>query len=108
MVKDVIGREWWFGTVQVDYNLPERFDLNYKGATANSQARDDSLRSVRFMERFCGVLIDILLTLPHLADANTVPSHHHQGRAHAVCRSCGWARGAKVFGLRLTTHPTTS
>ena len=32
VVKDVIGREWQLGTVQVDYNLPERFDLTYKGS----------------------------------------------------------------------------
>ena len=32
VVKDVIGREWQLGTVQVDYNLPQRFDLNYIGA----------------------------------------------------------------------------
>ena len=32
VVKDVIGREWQLGTVQVDYNLPERFDLSYKGS----------------------------------------------------------------------------
>ena len=32
MVKDAIGRKWQLGTIQVDYNLPERFDLTYKGA----------------------------------------------------------------------------
>ena len=32
VVKDVIGREWQLGTVQVDYNLPERFDLHYVGS----------------------------------------------------------------------------
>ena len=32
MVKDALGRQWQLGTIQVDYNLPERFDLNYKGA----------------------------------------------------------------------------
>ena len=32
MVKDAIGRKWQLGTIQVDYNLPERFDLNYIGA----------------------------------------------------------------------------
>ena len=31
VVKDVIGREWQLGTVQVDYNLPERFEMTYKG-----------------------------------------------------------------------------
>src|SRR5690606_38209966 len=32
MVKDALGRQWQLGTIQVDYNLPERFDLTYKGA----------------------------------------------------------------------------
>ena len=32
MVKDALGRSWQLGTIQVDYNLPERFDLTYKGA----------------------------------------------------------------------------
>ena len=35
VVKDVIGREWQLGTVKVDYNLPERFDLNYKAEMVN-------------------------------------------------------------------------
>ncbi|MFM9145652.1 MAG: aminoacyl--tRNA ligase-related protein, partial [Phycisphaerales bacterium] len=38
VVKDVIGRSWQLGTVQVDYNLPERFDLSYVGAD-NQQHR---------------------------------------------------------------------
>jgi threonyl-tRNA synthetase len=32
MVKDALGRQWQLGTIQVDYNLPERFDLTYKGS----------------------------------------------------------------------------
>ncbi|GIS27349.1 MAG: hypothetical protein CM15mP128_1080 [Methanobacteriota archaeon] len=48
MVKDVIGREWQLGTVQVDYNLPERFDLTYKEAMARCvPTRDDSPRTLR-------------------------------------------------------------
>jgi threonyl-tRNA synthetase len=39
VVKDVIGREWQLGTVQVDYNLPERFDLSYIGADNTRTAR---------------------------------------------------------------------
>jgi threonyl-tRNA synthetase len=39
VVKDVIGREWQLGTVQVDYNLPERFGLEYIGATTPRTAR---------------------------------------------------------------------
>ncbi len=53
VVKDVIGREWQLGTVQVDYNLPERFDLSYIGA-------DNAPHRAPFgsMERFVGVLIE--------------------------------------------------
>jgi threonyl-tRNA synthetase len=59
LVKDVIGREWQLGTVQVDYNLPERFDLNYTGAD-NAQHRPVMVHRAPFgsMERFCGVLIE--------------------------------------------------
>ncbi len=32
MVKDALGRNWQLGTIQVDYNLPERFELTYKGS----------------------------------------------------------------------------
>ena len=59
VVKDVIGREWQLGTVQVDYNLPERFDLTYIGAD-NEKHRPVMIHRAPFgsMERFCGVLIE--------------------------------------------------
>jgi threonyl-tRNA synthetase len=59
MVKDVIGREWQLGTVQVDYNLPIRFDLSYIGAD-NSPHRPVMIHRAPFgsLERFCGVLIE--------------------------------------------------
>jgi threonyl-tRNA synthetase len=59
VVKDVIGREWQLGTVQVDYNLPVRFDLNYIGAD-NQPHRPVMIHRAPFgsMERFCGVLIE--------------------------------------------------
>ena len=59
VVKDVIGREWQLGTVQVDYNLPERFDLSYIGAD-NEKHRPVMIHRAPFgsMERFCGVLIE--------------------------------------------------
>jgi threonyl-tRNA synthetase len=59
MVKDVIGREWQLGTVQVDYNLPIRFDLTYVGAD-NQPHRPVMIHRAPFgsMERFCGVLIE--------------------------------------------------
>ena len=59
VVKDVIGREWQLGTVQVDYNLPERFDLSYVGSD-NQNHRPVMIHRAPFgsMERFCGVLIE--------------------------------------------------
>jgi threonyl-tRNA synthetase len=59
VIKDVIGREWQLGTVQVDYNLPVRFDLHYIGAD-NEKHRPVMIHRAPFgsMERFCGVLIE--------------------------------------------------
>ena len=59
IVRDVIGREWQLGTVQVDYNLPERFDLTYQGADG-SPHRPVMIHRAPFgsMERFVGVLIE--------------------------------------------------
>ena len=59
LCKDVIGREWQLGTVQVDYNLPKRFDLSYIGAD-NQPHRPVMIHRAPFgsMERFVGVLIE--------------------------------------------------
>jgi threonyl-tRNA synthetase len=59
IVKDVIGREWQLGTVQVDYSLPQRFDLSYIGAD-NQPHRPVMIHRAPFgsMERFVGVLIE--------------------------------------------------
>jgi threonyl-tRNA synthetase len=59
MVKDAIGRKWQLGTVQVDYNLPERFDLEYIGAD-NQKHRPVMIHRAPFgsMERFVAVLIE--------------------------------------------------
>ena len=59
VIKDVIGRQWQLGTVQVDYALPDRFDLNYIG-TDNQPHRPVMIHRAPFgsMERFCGVLIE--------------------------------------------------
>jgi len=59
MVRDAIGREWQLGTVQLDYNLPERFQLEYVGAD-NATHRPVMIHRAPFgsMERFVGMLIE--------------------------------------------------
>ncbi|MGE5355374.1 MAG: threonine--tRNA ligase [Deltaproteobacteria bacterium] len=59
MVKDAIGRSWQLGTIQVDYNLPERFNLEYAGSD-NQKYRPVMIHRAPFgsMERFVGVLIE--------------------------------------------------
>jgi len=59
MVKDAIGRRWQLGTIQVDYNLPERFDLQYTGED-NLKHRPVMIHRAPFgsMERFVAVLIE--------------------------------------------------
>lgn len=59
MVKDALGRSWQLGTIQVDYNLPERFDLSYIGPD-NMPHRPVMIHRAPFgsMERFTGVLIE--------------------------------------------------
>ena len=57
MVKDALGRSWQLGTIQVDYNLPERFDLDYIGSD-NEKHRPVMIHRAPFgsMERFIGIL----------------------------------------------------
>ena len=59
MVKDALGRSWQLGTIQVDYNLPERFDLTYKGAD-NKNHRPVMIHRAPFgsMERFVAILLE--------------------------------------------------
>ena len=59
MVKDAIGRRWQLGTIQVDYNLPERFELEYMGSD-NQKHRPVMIHRAPFgsMERFVAVLIE--------------------------------------------------
>ncbi|MCC8088212.1 MAG: threonine--tRNA ligase [Rikenellaceae bacterium] len=59
MVKDALGRKWQLGTIQVDYNLPERFDLSYTGAD-DKPHRPIMIHRAPFgsMERFVAVLLE--------------------------------------------------
>ncbi|MDA9658618.1 threonine--tRNA ligase [Flavobacteriaceae bacterium] len=59
MVKDALGRSWQLGTIQVDYNLPERFELTYKGSN-NVDLRPVMLHRAPFgsMERFVAILLE--------------------------------------------------
>ncbi len=59
MVKDALGRQWQLGTIQVDYNLPERFDLTYKG-NDNELHRPVMIHRAPFgsMERFVALLLE--------------------------------------------------
>ncbi|RKS43312.1 threonyl-tRNA synthetase [Gillisia mitskevichiae] len=59
MVKDALGRSWQLGTIQVDYNLPERFELTYKGSD-NEMHRPVMIHRAPFgsMERFVAVLLE--------------------------------------------------
>lgn len=59
MVKDALGRSWQLGTIQVDYNLPERFDLTYKGSD-NESHRPVMIHRAPFgsMERFIAILLE--------------------------------------------------
>ena len=59
MVRDAIGRKWQLGTIQVDYNLPERFDLTYNGSD-NQKHRPIMIHRAIFgsLERFVAVMIE--------------------------------------------------
>ncbi|WP_066220507.1 threonine--tRNA ligase [Formosa haliotis] len=59
MVKDALGRQWQLGTIQVDYNLPERFELTYKGSD-NESHRPVMIHRAPFgsMERFIAILLE--------------------------------------------------
>jgi threonyl-tRNA synthetase len=100
VVKDVIGRSWQLGTVQVDYNLPERFDLSYIGAD-NQHHRPVMIHRAPFgsMERFCGCLIE------HFAGAFPLWLAPEQVRVLPISeKSAAYARelhaALKAAGLR--------
>ncbi len=80
VVRDCIGREWQLGTVQLDYNLPERFGLEYTGAD-NQPHRPVMIHRAPFgsMERFVGILIE------HFAGAFPLWLAPEQARILPVC-----------------------
>ncbi len=102
VVKDVIGREWQLGTVQVDYVLPVRFDLSYIGAD-NQKHRPVMIHRAPFgsMERFCGVLIE------HFAGAFPTWLNPEQVRVMTISEKADeFARSVfeqlRTAGLRVT------
>jgi len=101
VVKDAIGREWQLGTVQVDYNLPERFELEYVGAD-NALHRPVMVHRTLFgsMERFVGILIE------HCAGAFPLWLAPIQATVCTVSdKSTGYAR--EVFELCRTANLRT-
>lgn len=103
MVRDCLGREWQLGTVQLDYNLPERFELEYIGAD-NKAHRPVMIHRAPFgsMERFCGVLIE------HFAGAFPLWLAPEQVRVLPVSdKSNDYAqqieREVRAAGFRVTT-----
>ncbi len=86
MVQDAIGREWQLGTIQVDYNLPERFDLNYKDNN-NKNQRPVMIHRAPFgsLERFIAILIEhtagnfpLWLTANHVSIISVGDKHKKQ------------------------------
>jgi threonyl-tRNA synthetase len=74
MVKDALGRKWQLGTIQVDYNLPERFDLHYIGSD-NEKHRPVMIHRAPFgsMERFIAILIgEYCRRFPIMAEPGSV------------------------------------
>ena len=101
LVRDCIGREWQLGTVQVDYNLPERFDLTYTGRD-NRPHRPVMIHRAPFgsMERFVGILIEHFagafpLWLAPVQVAVATVSDKSEQYARQVCLKCAES------GLRL-------
>ena len=103
IVRDCIGREWQLGTVQLDYNLPERFQLEYTGAD-NHPHRPVMIHRAPFgsMERFCGILIE------HFAGAFPLWLAPEQARVLTISeKSVEYARKIeaelKAAGFRVTS-----
>ena len=85
VVRDVLKRDWQLGTVQVDYNLPERFELEYVTAE-NDRARPIMIHRALFgsVERFVGILIEHfngafpLWLAPQQAVVIPITDDHHE------------------------------
>ncbi|MGE0480621.1 MAG: threonine--tRNA ligase [Phycisphaerae bacterium] len=98
LVKDAIGREWQLGTVQCDYNLPERFDLKYIGDD-NREHRPVMVHRAPLgsLERFIGILIEHFAgafpawLAPVQATVCTISdkASEYARRVHAACREAG-------------------
>ena len=75
MVRDCIGRSWQLGTVQLDYNLPERFKLEYNGSD-NVAHRPVMIHRAPFgsLERFTGMLVEHFAGVSIVALAGAGPS----------------------------------
>jgi threonyl-tRNA synthetase len=108
VVRDVVGREWQLGTVQVDYNLPERFDLSYIG-TDNAPHRPVMIHRAPFgsFERFVGVLIE------HFAGAFPAWLAPEQVRVLPISeKSAGYAARVladlKAVGVRATVDDSNA
>ena len=123
MVKDVLGRSWQLGTIQVDYNLPERFDLTYKGAD-NKLHRPVMIHRAPFgsMERFIAILLentagkfplwlmtDQVTILPisekHLEYANKVSEQLSEAGIRAIVDSRNEKTGRKVRDAEIKKIP---
>ncbi|KAI4469324.1 threonine-trna ligase [Holotrichia oblita] len=93
MVKDALGRKWQLGTIQVDYNLPERFDLTYTGAD-DKPHRPVMIHRAPFgsMERFVAVLLEHtagkfpLWLAPEQAVVLPVSEKYNEYARKVVCR----------------------
>ena len=123
IVKDVIGRDWQLGTVQVDYNLPERFDISYVGSD-NKPHRPVMVHRAPFgsMERFCGLLIEhfegkfptwlapeqvriLPISEKYEAAAESVRQALGKVRARATVDNASEKIGAKIRNARLDKVP---
>jgi threonyl-tRNA synthetase len=109
VVKDVIGREWQLGTVQVDYNMAIRFDLSYIGPD-NSKKRPVVIHRAPFgsMERFCGVLIEHFAgAFPLWLSPEQVRVLRKSTRATTACKARSRRRQSCAFRISRSSARAT-